>query len=302
MNDSTVDFTPEFQPSIHVPVLFNEVLDGLDLQAGNSVVDGTLGGAGHTRAIAEKVGASGRLFAFDADPIPIERARSLNLPQSVKLIHANFVEMKSQLAELGVHQVDRVLLDLGLSSDQLADRERGFSYATDGVLDMRFDTTQGDTAADLLNELDEADIADVIYEFGEERFSRRIAKAVVERRKYQKTWTARDLADLVRRCVPRSKNHSIDPATRTFQALRIAVNRELRVLREALEFLPSIVKPGGRVAIISFHSLEDRIVKHAFRDSPAWEPINKKPIEASEQELLANPRSRSAKLRIALRV
>lgn len=302
MNDSTVDFTPEFQPSIHVPVLFNEVLDGLDLQAGNSVVDGTLGGAGHTRAIAEKIGASGRLFAFDADPVPIERARSLNLPESVKLIHSNYVEMKSQLAELGVHQIDRVLLDLGLSSDQLADRERGFSYATDGVLDMRFDTTQGDTAADLLNEFDEADIADVIYEFGEERFSRRIAKAIVERRKYQKTWTARDLADLVRRCVPRSKNHSIDPATRTFQALRIAVNRELRVLRETLEFLPSIVKPGGRVAIISFHSLEDRIVKHSFRDSPAWEPVNKKPIEASEQELLANPRSRSAKLRIALRV
>src|SRR5213075_2739386 len=205
------------------------------------------------------------------------------------------------LDSLGIDAVDAVLLDLGLSSDQLADDERGFSFESSGPLDLRFNREEGESAASLIGRLPERELADVIYQYGEERLSRRIARRIVELRAERPIRTAAELADIVRRCVPRSKDR-IDPATRTFQALRIAVNRELESLDLALQRLPDRLRQGGRLAIISFHSLEDRRVKEAFRGDPRLKPLTKKPVRASEEEMFRNPRSRSAKLRVAERV
>jgi 16S rRNA (cytosine1402-N4)-methyltransferase len=199
-----------------------------------------------------------------------------------------------------VPAVDAVLLDLGLSSDQLADDTRGFSFEAGGELDLRFNPDEGEPAWQLLARLRENEIADLIYQFGEERFSRRIARKIIEQRSHRPIRTAAELADLVRRCVPRSADR-IDPATRTFQALRIAVNRELESLDLALQRIPDRLKPGGRLAIISFHSLEDRRVKEAFRSDSRLTPLTKKPIRPTENEARTNPRSRSAKLRVAAR-
>jgi 16S rRNA (cytosine1402-N4)-methyltransferase len=197
--------------------------------------------------------------------------------------------------------VHGVLLDLGLSSDQLADHERGFSFDADGTLDLRFDTSQGEPAWHLLGRLNERRLADILFQLGEERFSRRIARRIVETRRSAPIRTASQLAELVRRCVPRAKNHRIDPATRTFQALRIAVNDEMGALEAALEQIPDCLLDGGRLAVISFHSLEDRRVKRAFRDDARYMILTKKPIRPIESETLRNPRSRSAKLRVAER-
>ena len=216
-------------------------------------------------------------------------------------VHGSYADLPEILAELGTAQVDGVLLDLGLSSDQLADRERGFSFAFDGPLDLRFDPTQGEPASRLLDRLSAEHLANIIFEFGEERYSRRIAKALVEARRTSPIRTAGELADLVRRCVPRSRKTNLDPATRTFQALRIAVNDELKILDQALTRLPDCLRPGGRIAVISFHSLEDRRVKVAFRQDQRYVILTKKPIRPNESEILRNPRSRSAKLRVAER-
>jgi len=223
-------------------------------------------------------------------------------------LHANFCDFPDALRLLKIEQVDGFLLDIGLSSDQLADRERGFSFDSDGPLDLRFDTTEGLPAHELLEKWGEERIANTIYEYGEEKFSRRIAKRIVERRRENSPIrTARELAELVRSCVPmqrKTNRHSttIDSATRTFQALRIAVNDELGSLETFLKQVSAHLKPGGRVAVISFHSLEDRIVKNVFRDDPNLESVTKKPITAAEEELERNPRSRSAKLRVAEKV
>ena len=198
--------------------------------------------------------------------------------------------------------MDGILLDLGLSSDQLADTRRGFSFQADGQLDLRFDTSRGEPAWELIARLDERSLADIIYQFGEERFSRRIAKRIVETRRTSPIQTADELAQLVRSCVPRSRGHRIDPATRTFQALRIAVNGELSALEQALSVLPDCLAPGGRLAIISFHSLEDRLVKHAFRADDRLTVLTKRPLRPTDEEAAANPRARSAKLRVAERV
>jgi 16S rRNA (cytosine1402-N4)-methyltransferase len=219
----------------------------------------------------------------------------------VKIAQANFCDLGEVLDELGIAAVDGVLLDLGLSSDQLADDKRGFSFEAVGELDLRFNTDEGEPAWRLLARLKENEIADVFFQLGEERFSRRIARRIIEARASKPVRTAGDLAELVRRSVPRSADR-IDPATRTFQALRIAVNRELESLELALKRIPDRLKPGGRLAIISFHSLEDRRVKEAFRDDPRLENLTKKPIRPSDEEQHANPRSRSAKLRVARRV
>jgi 16S rRNA (cytosine1402-N4)-methyltransferase len=206
------------------------------------------------------------------------------------------------LAELNVPAVDGILLDLGLSSDQLADTSRGFSFDADGPLDLRFDPLSGEPAAKLVNRLSAEHLADLIFHYGEERFSRRIARAIVESRHHQPIHTARQLSEIVRRAVPAvARQQRIDPATRTFQALRIAVNDELKSLEIALRRLPDCLKPGGRLAIISFHSLEDRRVKEAFRDDPRLQVLSRKPTTAHEAEIARNPRSRSAKLRIAER-
>ena len=230
----------------------------------------------------------------------LERAapRLAGLP--VTLVHANFDQLAEVLKTQGVEQVDGVLADIGFSSDQLGDPARGLSFMADGPLDMRLDPTVGGTAADLVNTLPERSLADLLFEFGEERKSFRVAKRIVERRTVKKFETTAELASAVRSCLPRSGG--IDPATRTFQALRIAVNDELGALDRLLAMLPVVLKPGGRAGIISFHSLEDRRVKQAFRESAVWAPKTKKPVEAGEAETATNPRSRSAKLRVAVRV
>jgi 16S rRNA (cytosine1402-N4)-methyltransferase len=288
--------------SIHVPVLAAEVLDWLNPQPGQTVVDGTLGGGGHTRLLAERVGSTGRVIALDRDPAALARAESELSGLPVLIAHSNFCDLPEVLAEISIDRVDGILLDIGLSSDQLADRERGFSFDSDGPLDLRFDVEHGQPAYALLARLTEKALADVIYQFGEERFSRRIAREIVERRSANPIRTAVELAELVRRCVPRTPDSDrIHPATRTFQALRIAVNEELKSLDVALRRLPDCLRPGGRLAIISFHSLEDRRVKDAFRDDPRLTNLTRKPIVAGEAELTANPRARSAKLRVAER-
>jgi 16S rRNA (cytosine1402-N4)-methyltransferase len=262
-------------------------------------VDGTLGGGGHTRLIAAAI-HPGYVLALDRDAAAVAAAEQNLAGLPVKVAQANFRDLPAVLDELEVDRVDGVLLDLGLSSDQLADDSRGFSFDSDGPLDLRFDTSQGEPASSLIARLPERELANLIYQFGEERFSRRIARRLVEQRRAEPIKTAAELARLVRRCVPRSVDR-IDPATRTFQALRIAVNRELESLDAALQHIPDRLKPGGRLAIISFHSLEDRRVKQAFAGDPRLNVLTKKPIRPSDAEIASNPRSRSAKLRVAER-
>ena len=283
--------------SIHVPVMLAEVLAGLSPQAGGLFVDGTLGGGGHTRALAQRVGPTGRVIALDLDPAAIEAAARNLADLPVRPVQANFCDLPEVLAEIGLGAVDGILLDLGLSSDQLADVERGFSFSSTGPLDLRFNPMQGKPAWRLLERLSAEHLADLIYHYGEERHSRRIARAIVQRRRDHRVETAADLAELVRGCVPRSRHDRIDPATRTFQALRIAVNDELKSLEIALRRLPDCLRPGGRLAVISFHSLEDRRVKEAFRDDPRLTALTRKPLTPADTETAENPRSRSAKLR-----
>ncbi len=282
----------------------DEVIEWLAPREGSILVDGTAGAGGHSAALARLVG-SGKVIGFDRDPNMLELARAATAGLPVDLVHAPYSAMREGLAELGIAAgtVDGVLLDLGLSSDQLAWRNRGFSFGTEGPLDMRFDpTSDGPTAADLLAELSDEELAKAFFEFGEERFSRRIARRIVETREAEPLTTTTQLADLVRRCIPGKLRHGpIDPATRVFQALRILVNDELEHLDSILATLPEILAPHGRAAIISFHSLEDRRVKWAFRNDPRWTVLTKKPITATAEETAVNPRARSAKLRVAER-
>jgi 16S rRNA (cytosine1402-N4)-methyltransferase len=281
--------------------LLREVLELLNPQPGKVYVDGTLGGGGHTEALCR---AGANVIALDRDVEALNRTerrlRSLftEAPFPVRFVHADYRYFAEALDMLNIEKIDGFLLDLGLSSDQLADSQRGFSFDSDGELDMRFDTSEGLPAYEWLAKMPEDEIANAIYRYGEERHSRRIAQNIVEaRRKEQPIRTARQLAELVRRCVPKSWKNPIDPATRTFQALRIMVNDELGTLQSALELLPERLAPGGVAAVISFHSLEDRIVKNAFKDDRYWKRVTPKPITASEEEVARNPRSRSAKLR-----
>ncbi len=296
--------------SAHVPVLPDEVLEWADLSESMTVVDGTLGGAGHARLFLQRLGPSGRLIGLDRDPLAIERARaaladrSLDSPTTARadLVCGSYRELPSVLEQLGIQQVDRIFVDLGISSDQLASVDRGFSFRAGGPLDLRFDPTSGISASDLIAKIGEQQLANIIYEFGEERFSRRIAKAIVERRRSDPVKTAEQLRDLIHRVVPGRVHGRVDSATRTFQALRIAVNEELEHLQNALQELPNYLAPGGRFLAISFHSLEDRLVKNAFREHPFLKRLTKKPIIPSEREAHENPRARSAKLRVAERV
>ena len=286
----------------HVPVLLAEVVEWLAPRPGQTLVDGTLGAGGHARALAERVGDEGTVIALDRDPAALAAAERNLSGLPIKLAHSNFSELPEVLREVGMETVNGIVLDLGLSSDQLADTTRGFSFQAAGPLDLRFDVTSGEPAARLVNRLGEQHLADLIYQYGEERYSRRIARAIVEQRREREITTADELAQIVRRAIPRSKHEErIDPATRTFQALRIAVNDELKSLETALKRLPDCLRPGGRLAIISFHSLEDRRIKEAFRDDPRLTNLTRKPIRPTEAEIAANPRSRSAKLRVAER-
>ncbi len=286
--------------SIHTPVLSAEVMAHLELRPGMRVVDGTLGGGGHARLFADAVGPQGLVVGIDRDPLAIERgARELaGLP--VRFAQANFRDIPEVLDALELDRVDRVLLDVGLSSDQLADQDRGFSFDSDGPLDLRFDPTEGEPAWRLVNRMRPETLADIIHEFGEERFSRRIARRIATAREKEPIRSARDFARIVMSAIPRQyPPPRIHPATRTFQALRIAVNEELKSLRIALERIPSRLAEGGRLVVISFHSLEDRLVKEAFRNRQVWEPLTRGPVEATDDERARNPRSRSAKLRAA---
>jgi 16S rRNA (cytosine1402-N4)-methyltransferase len=299
---------------VHEPVMVAEVLRLLEPARGGLFVDCTVGFAGHTRALLE-AGAD-RVLGFDRDPEALARAAESLAPfqDRVELVHADFRELTARLDQRGIAAIDGLLADLGVSSWQLDAPERGFSFRADGPLDMRMDTSQGATAADLLTDVREEELADLIYGYGEERFSRRIARAIVEARRTEPIVTTGRLADIVRRAVPRRGYQRIDPATRTFQALRIWVNRELDGLdtfvRDAARRLRTKEGEeeeghGGRMAIISFHSLEDRIVKHTLRELDREQDLltvlTKRPLEAGEEETARNPRARSAKLRAAER-
>lgn len=285
-----------------MPVLAAEVCQLLQPQLGQTLVDCTVGLGGHTRLLAEAVGATGRIIGLDQDAHMLAFARQQLDGLPVMLVQANFDQLRAVLQQEQWGPVDGVLADLGFCSAQMEDAARGFSFQLDGPLDMRLNPDVGEPAGSLLRRLPERELADLIYQYGEERFSRRIARKLVEVRQRTPLQTTAQLAELVRRCVPRGRRPGLDPATRTFQALRIAVNDELGALERLLATLPNCVKPGGRVVLLSFHSLEDRLVKRAFRDDPRWEVLTRKPVEATEAEVRNNPRARSAKLRAARRV
>ena len=286
----------------HVPVMLQQVLQWLDPSPEAVIVDGTLGGGGHTRALAERLGPLGLIIALDRDPAAIAAAELHLAGMPVKLVHGNFCDLPEVLKQIDVPAVDGIVLDLGVSSDQLADAGRGFSFSAEGPLDLRFDPSGGEAARRLVNRLSAPRLAELIYRYGEERYSRRIAQAIVRRRREKPIETSVELAELVRRCVPRSPSgRRIDPATRTFQALRIAVNDELKSLEIALRRMPDCLRPRAAMAVISFHSLEDRRVKEAFRGDVRLQPLTQKPIRPDKEEIAGNPRARSAKLRVAAR-
>ncbi len=292
----------------HVPVLLSEVIAGLAPRDGGSYIDATLGGGGHALAMLAASAPNGRLLGLDADPAALAAARARLAIYSGRttLVHGNFREIGRLAREHGFAAVDGILLDLGVSSYQLDTPERGFSFAADAPLDMRLDPTQGETAADLVNEMPEAELADLIFNYGEERGARRVARLVAEARRKRPITSTAELAGLVERALG-GRHGKIHPATRTFQALRIAVNRELESLETALPQAIELLAPGGRIAVIAFHSLEDRIVKLFFRAESGYGGsernqlaiVTKKPIVAAADEARSNPRSRSAKLRIA---
>jgi len=294
----------------HEPVLVDEILFWLQCKPGGVYVDCTLGYAGLATRILDHTAPDGILVGIDRDAAALaeSRARLHDVMARVHLKHGNFSELKAMVAETGLLRVDGVIFDLGVSSPQLDRPERGFSFREDGPLDMRMDQREGRTAADLIRDLPETELADVIYQLGEERYSRRIARAIVQARVQGAIETTRELAAVVERAVPASYRHGrIHCATRTFQALRIAVNRELDVLEPALRDAVDILSPGGRLCAVSFHSLEDRIVKHTFRalangPEASVRVLTKKPVIASEAERDHNPRSRSAKLRVVERL
>jgi 16S rRNA (cytosine1402-N4)-methyltransferase len=301
----------------HETVLLDEAVAALNLRADGIYVDATFGRGGHSRKILAVLGETGRLWAFDKDPAAITAGQTW-VDARFGLIHSGFVHLADQLAERGVHQVDGVLMDLGVSSPQLDDAERGFSFRFDAPLDMRMDTTQGKSAADWLAEADEADIRGVIKDYGEERYAKSIASAIVAQRALAPIASTKRLAELVAAVVP-TREPGQNPATRTFQAIRIYINRELEELSLALPQALQLLAPGGRLVVISFHSLEDRIVKRALREasSPPVMP-RRLPVRAADipepkirligrairpghAETEANPRARSATMRVAER-
>src|SRR5438552_2973749 len=277
----------------HQPVLPAEVLHFLEPSQGQTIVDATVGAGGHARMIAERLGPLGRLIGLDRDlsMLHLAQPRLVDLP--VTLVQTNFDQLPLVLEERGVQAVDGVLADLGVCSDQIDCAERGFSFQQEGPLDMRLDPTHGEPASALVKRLSERTLADLFWNYGEERHSRRIARKIVEARRRASLETTGQLAELIRSCVPRPRGqrHPIDPATRVFQALRIAVNDELGALERFLAALPRCLKPGGKAALISFHSLEDRRVKRAFRQKELWEELTRKPLTASATEAHKNPRA-----------
>ena len=282
----------------HVSVLLAETLELLAVRPGGLYVDGTVGLGGHAEAVLRASAPDGRLVGLDRDGETLARARARLAPfgERVRLEQGDYREIPERLAG---EKADGILLDLGISSVQLDDAERGFSFQAEGPLDMRMDRSSGTTAADVVNRTRESELADILHEYGEEPAARRIARAIAFARERKPLATTRELADVVRRAAPRSRRPGLHPATRTFQALRIRVNRELDGLGEALERAASCLAPGGRMAVIAFHSLEDRASKEAFRalSTRGFRLLTKKPVRPGEDEVRANPRARSARLR-----
>src|SRR5688572_6660025 len=292
----------------HDPVLLHETLDLLNAQPGRTILDCTLGRGGHSSAIARLLAPGGLLIGIDADPRNLEfasrRVREAAPDTSARFFHANFAELDDVLTAAGVSSVDGILADLGLSTNQLFDEHYGLSFAQPMPLDMRIDPRISRTAADLVNSVREDDLANVLYELAQERYSRRIARKIADARRVSPINTTDRLADLVRSAIPKRGGapEKIDPATRTFMALRMAVNREIENLEALLAQAPRRLKPGGRLAVISFHSTEDRLVKQAFRSAEQTgllAILTKRPLSPADDELARNPRSRSAKLRVA---
>lgn len=301
---------------LHLPVLLDEVLAALKPHSGGRYIDGTVGAGGHAEALLDASTPDGRLLGLDADPtaLALARQRLAKYGERVHLLHANFDQVERLAQAHNFAPVQGIVLDLGVSSMQLDQAGRGFSFLADGPLDMRLDPTRGQTAADLVNNLPESDLADLIYRYGEERLSRRLARAIVKARPLA---TTGQLAEVISKAAGGRRGQKIHPATRTFQALRIAVNDELGALERVLPQAVKLLAPAGRLAVISFHSLEDRLVKTFFRQEatdclcPPGQPvctckhkatlhiITKKPITASQAELARNPKARSAKLRVA---
>ncbi len=317
--------TPSLQGSggepqdVHVPVLVDEVLEGLQVGPGQRIIDTTVGGGGHAIEVLSASAPDGLLLGFDRDPaaLAVARSRLASYEGRFELVHSSFAQLEAVAHKHDFLPVDGVLFDLGLSSLQLADEARGFSFMTEGPLDMRFDPTGSDpTAAYLVNHLPAEELADILYRYGEERQSRRIARAIVEARPIE---TTSDLSDVIKQAVGRRRGR-LHPATLTFQALRIAVNDELKALEEALPQAVSLLAPGGRLVVISFHSLEDRIVKRFTRRESrdcicskelpvcvchhhaTLQEITRKPIRPTEEEVEANPRASSARMRVAERL
>lgn len=298
-------------PAGHDPVLLDEVLHWLDPRAGQTAVDCTLGRGGHAHAIGERLGETGLLIGLDVDPRNLEfaAARLADLPCTKRLFHANFAELDQVLEEVGVNHTDMILADLGLSTNQFLDPAYGMSFSTPGPLDMRIDPRIERTAADWVNQTGEKELADILYNLAQERWSRRIAGKIVEARADSPINTTERLAGIVRdaigrRSSPRHGDTRIDPATRTFLALRMVVNQELPNLQALLEQGIGHLNVGGRMGLISFQSTEDRAVKQAFRSAEQtghMTRLTKKPVVPSDSEIARNPRSRSAKLRVALR-
>lgn len=304
------DIFLENQGETHVPVLANEVMTWLACASDRNYVDCTVGSGGLAARILEGTGPGGLLVGIDRDAEAIARShdRLRVFGSRARLVQGNFEDLKRHLASAGVVEVHGVIFDLGVSSPQLDSPKRGFSFAADGPLDMRMDQSAGPTAADLLSELPEGELADVIFRHGEERFARRIARGIVRARQHRPLRTTAELVAVIRESVPPAYRHGrIHCATRTFQALRIAVNRELDVLEQAFRDAAEVLGPGGRLCIISFHSLEDRIAKRTLADlahgqQPLLRILTRKPQRASEAERHRNPRARSAKLRVAERI
>ncbi len=285
---------------VHVPVMVDQVVHWLDPKPGQVIVDATLGGGGHARALAQCVEPGGLIVGLDRDGAAVTAAEKNLAGLPLRALQANFADLPEVLDQWDIHAVHGILMDLGVSSDQLADPGRGFSFSSTGPLDLRFDPTQGEPARRLVNRLGAVHLAELIHRYGEERYARRIARAIVEHRPIE---SSAQLADVIRRGVPGFKGRArIDPATRTFQALRIAVNDELKWLEVALRRLPECLKPGGRWVVIGFHSLEDRLVKAAFRRDGRLRVLTPKPVQPGEAEIARNPRARSAKLRAAERI
>jgi 16S rRNA (cytosine1402-N4)-methyltransferase len=296
--------------SRHIPVMAEEVLFWLARKGSRTYLDCTVGYSGHAEKILEASGPGSRLIGLDRDAAAISasRKRLARFGDRAVLLHGHFMDLKQHLTANGIGQVDGILFDLGVSSLQLEEPARGFSFQVDGPLDMRMDQSMSGTAADLVNQWPEAQLADAIFQFGEERFSRRIARGIVRARERHALATTKELVSVIERAVPANYRHGrLHCATRTFQAIRIAVNQELDCLEPALRDATDVLSPGGRLCVISFHSLEDRIVKHTFRalsgkDDPALVVLTKKPQIPTREESDRNPRSRSAKLRAAQRV